>query len=153
MKEWIVLTVVVSLASSILTLVLPENSGKKSFSVLCAVITVYVFFLPFAKGEFKLSDFEFEKSFDYSREFSEKSADAVELALKEGFEKSICEKLGEIEERVMAVSVYVISDDESYKVKRVDIYLSEKSEKEEIMKKEIYEIILTESEINFIEKE
>ena len=80
MKDWVILTVAISVLSSVFSLLLTESETKKAFSVLCGAVTVIVLIHPFVDFSEKLSDIDFE-NFDisFSDSFNEKNNEVIFL--------------------------------------------------------------------------
>lgn len=151
MNQFIVLTVVISVASAAFSLLLPKSETKKAFNVLLGAVTVFVIILPFKSLYSDISDLELDLSeFDYSISLSEESEEFVIATVEEGYEKLLHDSLKEIFDNVSNIDAFVKTENGKYAVYKIALtFRGEIYDKQKAIE-EVYKITDEKCEVVFI---
>ena len=153
MNNWVVLTVLISIFSSILSLVLPENENKKAFRVLCGLVMVFVMLLPLFNFSDSISDiFSEELNEDFSVSFAENNEEVIYLSVKSGYENALTDKLKSSFSHISKINVELDSFNGELAVKKVSVFTTEETDNHTEIKEVIYDVTGCNCEVEFIDE-
>lgn len=151
MKEFIVLTVIISVASAVFSLLLPKSEVKKSFNVLLGSVMIFVMIQPAGNFYSDISDIDFDMmETDYSLSLSEKSEDVILAAVKEGYENLLKEHLMKSFHNIADVEAFIEKEGEYFKTYKIIITLKSSDISRKEVEEMVYSIIEDECEVVYI---
>ena len=151
--DWIKLLSVVTIISAIISAVVPKSACKKSFSVLCSVVLICVFIVPFEKNITDyLSEFDAvnKSKEEISEELSEQSVKGLRKAGEEGIEKVVSDFLKSQKISFTSVTAVCEIKNEKLIIEKITIFSSIAPENKDKVKKELYSLLGSECEIIFV---
>ena len=150
MKDWVLLTVAVSVFSSVFSLLLSEKEMKNTFRFLSGAVLVAVLLSPLINAADLTSDFDFNNiDYEYSEDFIKNDSDIVLSAVTQGYEKILNDQLRADFPDVICVSVNMVSKDDEFILEEVEVRTNSDYCDYESIRNKVYEITETECEVVF----
>lgn len=152
MADWIVLIVIVSLISSVCSLLITDEEGKRCFGFLTAVVIMFVIFIPIGNTDSNFVDFDLEIIEDYSLTFSQQNDETIMTVVENGYKIHIEDILKTYfpEENYEDVYVEVDRYNDEYTLDKVEITFGREGCDEQKICERIYEISHCNCEVVFI---
>lgn len=151
MKDWIILTISVSVLSSVFSFLLSEGEMKKAFRVLSGAVIAFVMLFPLMDLNEVLTPFDTESlKENFSSSFNDESDEVLYAAVKTGYENLLIEHIAEEFLCVKDINVYISSENDGYCLDSVEIVLCEKTDSYRQIEDKIYKITGSDCEVFFI---
>ena len=151
MKDWIILTIAVSVLSSVFSFLLSEGEMKKAFRVLSGAVIAFVMLFPLMDLNEVLTSFDTESlKENFSSSFNDENDEVLYAAVKTGYENLLIEHIAEEFLCVKDINVYISSENDGYCLDSVEIVLCEKTDSYRQIEDKIYEITGSDCEVLFI---
>lgn len=151
MKDWIILTIAVSVLSSVFSFLLSEGEMKKAFRVLSGAVIAFVMLFPLMDLNEVLTSFDTESLKEsFSSSFNDENDEVLYAAVKTGYENLLIEHIAEEFLCVKDINVYISSENDGYCLDSVEIVLCEKTDSYRQIEDKIYKITGSDCEVFFI---
>ena len=151
MKDWIILTIAVSVLSSVFSFLLSEGEMKRAFRVLSGAVIAFVMLFPLMDLNEVLTSFDTESlKENFSSSFNDENDEVLYAAVKTGYENLLIEHIAEEFLCVKDINVYISSENDGYCLDSVEIVLCEKTDSYRQIEDKIYKITGSDCEVIFI---
>ena len=122
MKDWIILTIAVSVLSSVFSFLLSEGEMKKAFRVLSGAVIAFVMLFPLMDLNEVLTSFDTESLKEsFSSSFNDENDEVLYAAVKTGYENLLIEHIAEEFLCVKDINVYISSENDGYCLDSLEI--------------------------------